>query len=186
MKMTIALDKTRREAPQWRDRTGRTPIPRERWGTDHRSLLLYVESRVTEYQGRIDWNHLTLSRRNWPMLCAARNRYESVGSEDAADRYGLRLKAADGTVETAKGTCEGDALMDLVDAGLVEIEMPPISSTGRSYLRPDGHAMNMPSPAEPVTGHVEWLLMPWARFKLTNRGWELAGSLRRHKGDGGQ
>lgn len=186
VKMTIMLDRIRSEAPQWRDRVGRTPIPMDRWGKDHWSLLLYVEDRAVNRHGLIDWNNLTLSQGHWPMLWAARNRWASASGEDAADKYGLRLRSPEGAIETVKGCCEGDALMDLVDAGLVAVTMPPLSSTGKSYLRPDGHALNDPSPDEPVTGRVEWALMPWARFGLTEQGWELAGAVRRHRGNGGR
>jgi hypothetical protein len=182
--MSFVLDKIFSGAPQWRDRVGRTPISMDRWGRDHWSLLMYVESRVTDNHGRIDWSQLTLSRRSWPMLWAERNPYETVPSEDAADQYGLRLKASDGSPITLYGCCMGDALMDLVDAGLVTVEMPPVSPTGQSYLRPDGHALYDPSPADRLTGHVEGRLMPWARFGLTDRGWELAGAARRHRANG--
>lgn len=183
--MSSVLDKILNEAPQWRDRPGRVSIPMERWSKDHWSLLLYVEDRAVNNHGWIDWNHLTLSKGNWPMLWAARNLWASTSGEDAADRYGLRLKSRAGDIEIVKGCCEGDALMDLMDAGLVTIEMPPVSSTGRSYLRPDGHALNDPTPDEPLTGRVEWALMPWARFGLTAEGWKLAGAVRRHKASGG-
>ena len=78
-----------------------------------------------------------------------------------------------------------DALMDLVDAGLVTLEMPKVSESGKSYLRPDGHALRAPDPKDLLTGHVEWLLMPWAKFGLTERGWVVSAALRRHKGNGG-
>lgn len=184
--MSTVLDKIRSEAPQWRDRVGRTPIPMDRWSKDHWSLLVYVEGRVVNKHGLIDWNNLTLSQSHWPMLWAARNQWASPSSEDAADKYGLRLRSTEGAIETVKGCCEGDALMDLMDAGLVTVTMPPLSSTGKSYLRPDGHALNDPSPDEPVTGRVEWALMPWARFGLTEQGWELAAAVRRHRGNGGK
>lgn len=181
------LEEILTEAPEWRDRRNRKSIPMHRWGKDHWSLLAYVETRATSYCGQLDWNHLTLSRRNWPMLYAARKPYGSSFGEDAADLYGLRLKPLrhPGVFETVKGHCDADALMDLVEAGLVRIEMPPVSPTGRSYLRPDGHALNEPSPEGPVTGHLEWLLMPWARFRLTDPGWKVAGELRRFLADGG-
>jgi len=185
MKMATALDGTRSEAPQWRDRADRISVPMARWGVDHWSLLTYVEARWGDHHGLISWDRLTLSRRNWPMLWAARNPWAEPDRADAADMYGLRLKGPDGAMEEVKGCCEGDALMDLVENGLVVIEMPPVSPTGKSYLRPDGHALNDPTPAEPVTGRVEWALMPWARFTLTDKGSELAASVRRFRGTGG-
>jgi hypothetical protein len=178
------LDEILSEAPQWRDRPNREPVPHEDWGKDHWALLLRVENHAVDDHGQIDWNRLTLSRRNWPMLWAARNPWETPPVEDAADQFGLRLKPRrhPDVPEVKKGHCEADALMDLVDHGLVAIEMPPISSSGLSYLRPDGNALNSPNPREPVTGWTEWALMPWARFSLTDRGWSVAAELRKHRG----
>jgi hypothetical protein len=180
MNYTARMEQIIDEGPQWRDRANRERFPLHRWGWDHWSTLGYVETRATDRDGWINWNHLTLSRRNWPMLWSARNPYEIPPAEDAADKYGLRLKGPNGAVETAFGHCEADALMDLKDHGFVEITMPPVSSTGQSYLRPDKHALSDPSPYEPVTGRVEWALMPWARFSLTERGWLVASRLREH------
>lgn len=173
------------EAPEWRDRSSRPRIPHVRWGKDHWSLFAYVGYVVREESGRIDWDHVMISRSHWPMLYAAKK--SPPGGEDCAGKYGLRL-APQGHLDTAevmKGVCEADALMDLVDEGLVTITMPPHSSTGNSYLRPDGHAMIDPSPHQPVTGHVEWLLMPWARFGLTERGWLVGKELAQHRAHGG-
>lgn len=171
--------------PQWRDREGRERVSHERWGGDHWSLLARVEGRAVDHHGRIDWNTILVSRRNWPMLWAARNPWERQPPWDAADRYGLRLKPAlpshSRIANILPNHCGADALMDLVDHGLVAIEMPPLSETGRSYLRPDGIALNDPLPEDPLTGAVEWALMPWARFSLTEHGWDVASRLRRFK-----
>lgn len=172
--------------PTWQDRPDREHFPHQRWGHDHWFLFGHVETRVVEHCGQLDWNQIAVSRRNWPMLWAARNPWTTPPAEDAADQYGLRLKGKDGRIETVKGFCEADALMDLVDEGLVTVEMPPVSRTGLSYLRPDGHALNEPSPLDPVTGRTEWVLMRWARFCLTDRGWTVAADLRKHRGNRGE
>lgn len=183
---TGSLEEVLSGPPEWRDRPDRPGIPHLRWGKDHWGLFGFVEDRVRRYKGGIAWDHVTISRSHWPMLYAAKR--IDPGGEDAAEKYGLRLAPMrhPGIFETMKGVCEADALMDLVDEGLVTIEMPPLSATGKSYLRPDGHALNDPSPGEPVTGHTEWLLMPWARFGLTDRGWNVATALAQHKADGGR
>lgn len=36
------------------------PIPREQWGRDHHSTLLYIETRVVDHQGKLDNRHLRL------------------------------------------------------------------------------------------------------------------------------
>jgi hypothetical protein len=181
---TGPLDKALDGPPEWRDRPDRPKIPHTRWGKDHWSTFAFVEDRVRRYKGGIAWDRVMISRRQWPMLYAAKK--TDPGGEDAAEKYGLRLAPMrhPAIFETMKGVCEVDALMDLVDEGLVTITMPPLSSTGRSYLRPDGHALNDPTPGVPVTGHVEWLLMPWAQFGLTERGWKVATALARHEAGG--
>lgn len=183
--MSLVLDKILNGAPQWRDRPGRNSIPMERWGQDHWALLVLIDVRATDHHGLVDWNKLTLSRKNWPMLWAARNPYATAPAKDAADEYGLRVRTSDGGQMTLLNCCEGDALMDLVEAGLVTIDMPPVSPTGRSYLRPDGHALSDPSPQDLLTGRTEGSLMPWARFGLTPHGRELASAVRQHRAEGG-
>ena len=171
----IANDK-----PEWRERKDRERIASSRWGKDHWSLFAYVEIMVRTRNGLLDWDSVGISAKNWPMLYNAKKR-PPFSSGDQAEKYGLRLKGG----ESLKGVCEADALMDLVDAGLVTITMPPLSSTGNSYLRPDGHALNDPSPRQPLTGLVEWMLMPWARFGLTETGWSVGVELAKHKSAGG-
>jgi hypothetical protein len=174
-------------SPEWQAREGREQIAPERWGKDHWSLLGYVENVEVEYSGRITWDRLTLSQRNWPMLWAARNRHSSLGGEDAADQYGLRLKPVGGESVTVYGHCEADALMDMVDARLITIEMPGVSEDGEYFLKPNGRPLNGSYDPRPglMTGHTEWRLMPWARFRLTELGREVANELRAHKAKDG-
>lgn len=188
MRFIRPLEDIVKEGPEWQDRPGREHVPPERWGKHHWSLLGFVDSRVVNYHGLLDWDRMQVSQRNWPMLWAARktSSYGFGPSKDGAE-YGLSLKPdPDGRGIQLEGHCEVDALMDLVDAGLVTLEMPRISPSGKSYLRPDGHALNDPSPHDLVTGHIEWMLMPWAKFGLTEQGWKVSAALRRHKGDDDQ
>lgn len=181
-------------APEWQTREGREQITPDRWGKDHWSLLGYVETREVDYDGRIDWRRLTLSARNWPMLYAARDynaalgRYTGdLGYDDAADRYGLRLRRINDKPVTLYGHCEADALMDLVDAGLVTLTMPGVSEDGEYFLKPNGRPLDGEDDPRPglMTGHTEWKLMPWARFRLTELGREVANELRAHKATDG-
>lgn len=179
-----SLEQIQQEGPQWQDRTRREPVGPERWGKDHWFLFSVVDERTVNWHGQMDWNLIQVSQRHWPMLWAARV-YGKSDPKDGAD-YGLRLKPGDdGRAPLLEGHCQVDALMDLLDAGLITLSMPARSPSGRSYLRPDGHALSSPSPRDPVTGHVEWLLMPWVKVTLTERGWQVSAALRRHKGDGG-
>jgi hypothetical protein len=181
-------------APEWRNREDREQIAPDRWGKDHWSLLAYVESVGVEYKGRIDWRRLTLSARNWPMLYAARDhgaalgRYTGdFGSEDSADKYGLRLRRINGQPVTLYGHCEADALMDMVDAGLVTITMPGVSEDDKHFLKPNGRPLDGEDDPRPglMTGLTEWQLMPWARFRLTDLGRAVANELRAHKSTDG-
>lgn len=177
--------------PAWHDREARKSVAPDRWGRDHLSMLVLVECRVVDNHGRIDWNHVTVSRRNWPMLWANRNATCRPGDElpDAADKYGLRLRPGTGVgaqkaAPRLLGHCEVDALMDLVTYGLVTITMPPVSADGGHYLKPNGMALDDPVPADLPTGRVEWDLMPWARFGLTDLGWTIAHRARRYRAEG--
>lgn len=185
MRYSRTLAETDGSSPQWQDREDRERIPHERWAKDHWETFAFVEIMVRTEHGRIDWDRVMVSHRNWPMLYAAKDRHP-MSSQDAAEKYGLRLKVPGypGETETVKGLCQADAIMDLVDEGLVTLTMPPLSATGNSYMRPDGHALSDPSPRDLLTGHVEWLLMPWARFGLTDRGWRVGMELAKHKDAG--
>jgi hypothetical protein len=174
------------QAPQWQDRDGRAPIGMERWGRDHWSLLGYVETVAVDHHGLIEWARLTLSHRHWPALFQARRKYSHDISYDAADRYPLRLKSSpDGDKETAPGQCEGDALMDLLDAGLITLTMPPADLERGVFLKPSG--LPVPDSPDPtfVTGMAEWQLMPWAKFGMTPQGLHYSAALRAHKSAGG-
>ena len=187
MRIIRPMEEILTEGPQWQDRPDRQRVPVERWGRSHWGLLGFIDDRVVRWKGLIDWDHVQVSRKHWPMLHAAKRRMQLgfEASKDGAD-YGLMLKPdQDGRPGLLEDHCEVDAMMDLADAGLVTIQMPEVSASGQSYLRPDGHALNDPSPLDLLTGQVEWLLMPWAKLGFSELGWGVAAALRRHKGDGG-
>ena len=168
---------------EWQARDGRTPIPMEKWGRDHWSLFGYVETCEVDFHGLLDWDLIQVSARNWPMLWNVRSLLARSGSKDGAD-YGLRLKlTGDGSLNILKGHCEVDALMDLVDAGLVTITMPKPDKEGDYFLKPNGRPLRGENYVSPkfVTGAAEWELMPWASFRLTTKGREIANRLRAHK-----
>lgn len=188
MRFARELEEIAKEGPQWQDRPGRERVGPERWGKSHWALLGYVDERVVNWHGLLNWDEVQVSRKHWPMLYAARRTAQfGLGPFKDGAEYGLRLKPPGNGDHghILADHCEADALMDLVDAGLVTVTMPQVSKTGQSYLRPDGHALSDPSPRDLLTGHVEWMLMPWSKFGLTERGWQVAAALRRHKGDGG-
>lgn len=167
------------EAPAWQDRADRTPVPMVDWGKDHWRLLQHVEVRIMDYQSLIGWDHIQVSRRNWPMLYAAR-RYGLDPSSDGAD-YGLRLRRAGGETRIHAGHCEVDALMDLVAEGVLTLQMPRRAKNGDYFCKPNGRKIpDSPSPSL-VTGAAEWALMPWARFSLTAKGRKLTSAFREYR-----
>lgn len=185
---TSELEQLMAQPPEWTDRTNRPKISIDRWGRDHWNLFSYIHSRIAGYSGLLDWRHVGISSSHWPMLWAARvilGPYASA--DDYAELYGLRLKEADDRETVLKGVCEVDALMDMVDAGLITITMPPPDKDGAHFLKPDGSPLrgdDSPSPRF-VTGQAEWKLMPWAKFGLTSRGWRVIQAWSEHRGTDG-
>jgi hypothetical protein len=170
---------------EWQMRLARQAVPMRRWGKDHWSLFGFVETREVDHHGLINWKRVVVSARNWPMLYALSGFLPN--GQDAADRYGLRLKGADGGVERVLDLCEVDALMDLVDEGLVTITMPQPDKDGDYFLKPNGRPLMGEEYVSPkfVTAMAEWELMKWASFRLTPKGREVADQLRGHKAAGG-
>lgn len=70
-------------------------IPADEWGADHASLLVYVETRVVDYRGRLDRAHLRL----------------------AGAQYPTRLKEG---AEVRPGHTDVECLSDLAAYGLIE------------------------------------------------------------------
>jgi hypothetical protein len=181
MKTIETLTATVTAGPAWQTRESREQITYDRWGKDHGQALNEVAYAVRQRSGHMDWSKLTISQRNWPSLFAAKGklRCDSFG-EDAADKYGLRLGLASEGIRLF-GHCQGDALMDLADHGLITITMPPVSDDGEHYLKPNGHPLrdDHPVPADLPTGFGELQLMPWAKFGMTERGWDVVHTLDR-------
>jgi hypothetical protein len=169
--------------PQWIDRADRETIPPHRWGVDHGGALAEVLYAVRQRKGHMDWTRIMLSQRNWPMLFAAKGKRAPADPADAADKFGLRLGLLSDGVRQL-GYCQGDALMDFVMHDLVVITMPPLSEDGAHYLKPNGYPLREghPVPADLPTGRVEWELMPWATFSLTELGWKVAHEVDRRAG----
>ena len=179
--MAASTTATDTAAPRWRDRPDRTPVPMAQWGRDHWSLLAYLETRDVDHGGQIGWEHLTLSAAHWPALYAARRGPLDLHSADAAQAYPLRIKDENGEDSIAEGHCEGDALADLVDHGLVAVDMPAPSADGTAFVRPGGRPLPDAGPLPGLlTGYAEATLAAFARYRLTADGRRLAAQLRAH------
>ncbi|MER6605976.1 hypothetical protein ABT282_08670 [Streptomyces sp. NPDC000927] len=174
---------------KWNDRPNRTRVPMNQWSKSHWSTLAYVEDRTVNDQGLICWDHLTVSHANWPFLFAARARTNQDTTYDAGKQYPLVLRShPGGTPNVVPGHCEVDALMDMVDAGLIKIQMPKTNADGSYFLKPNGQPLTGDEWASPkfATGFDEARLMAWASFSLTERGREIANELRAWKASGEQ
>lgn len=168
------------EAPEWQDRSGRTPVGPANWGSSHWLLFQTVGTAFAAKAGKVNWDYVTVSRRNWPMLWAGRGQMAQGSFASDGASYGLRLKRIGGNPVTLEDHCEADALCDLVDYGVVDRRMPYPNASGDFYTAPSGHPLKgdgMPRPADLTTGHVEWLLMPHAKFTLSQRGFRVLAYL---------
>jgi hypothetical protein len=160
-------------------RIGRMPVPVELWHKNHWSTLAYLEVCEVDCHGVVDWDHISVSERNWGGFYEARSAMAKGGfGKDAAD-YGLPVRTDPGKAMLYQDHCEVDAIMDMVDAGLVEIVTPPVE--GGFYLKPDGSRFAKAGSPDPADELDDMELLPYSAFRLTDEGHRIAGALRRHK-----
>lgn len=188
---TSKLERLMSHQPEWQARSDRPKITPDRWGRDHWKLFGRVHGRIAEHDGLIDWRYVGISLGHWTMLWQARDQdtapVDFTSRGDFAELYGLRLKRIDGEPVTLMGVCEVDALMDMVDAGLVTIQMPRADKDNRYFLKPNGFPLKderYPHPSF-MTGLGEWMLMPWAKFDFTDHGWRVAQAWSEHENSDG-
>lgn len=163
-------------------RIGRMPVPIELWHKDHWSTLAYLEVCENDCQGLVDWDHVRVSERNWPDFHEARSMSAWLGPGKDAAAYGLPVRTAPGKAMLYKDHCEVDAIMDMVDAGLLEIVTPPVE--GGFYLKPNGSRFAKAGSPDPADELDDMELLPYSAFRLTDEGHRIAGALRRHKARG--
>ena len=98
-----------------------TGFPIEQWGKDHWSTFAYVETRIVDYKGEIDNNHLRVDFRRHPAFAVRRARFGGDGSN--GDQYPTLLRPReDGEkgLATLPGHDDVDCILDAVTAGLLE------------------------------------------------------------------
>jgi len=165
-------------------RLERVPVPMDRWHKDHWSMLAYLEVGEVDYHGIVDWDHVRVSEKNWGGVYKARSGWaRSNFDKDGAD-YGLRVRGEGNLILRQMGHCEVDAIMDMVDAGLVVIELPKLAKSGDYYLKPNGTPLSRPGDPDPADEPDDMDLLPYSAFRLTERGREIENRLRKHKADG--
>jgi hypothetical protein len=180
--------------PQWRV-TSTPPVPPARFGTDPWSTFAYVETRIVDYTGLLDHDHMRCNTARHPAMQAVKSTGRMFGGLDG--KYPTMLKTvgkdADGKwgVEDLADHDDYDCLDDLAAAGLLEIHMPRRADGYDVYVNHHGRAVTrkmiggeeVPRPSF-TTGLDELTLAAAAVFTLTDLGQAVAGELRAWKGEG--
>ena len=101
------------------------PVPRERWGKDHWSTLLYLESRAVNQRGRIEHEKMRTSRRNRRLAGSV----HGVANVMSPDEYPTRLapvqaeRAKFDVIYLTGGHDDWECLQDFADADLLTFEV---------------------------------------------------------------
>ena len=168
-------------------------VPLERFGKDHWTTFLYLESCAVDSRGMLDFDRLRVSSGRHPGLAIQGRRGASCGISAGGD-YPTRLKGAGPDendhyeVELLSGHDDIDCNNDLISAGLVEVTVPSIDAESDVYLDAYGRAVKSLD-GEVVrpsftTGLLEDDVIARSSFSLSERGHELASELRRFEAEG--
>lgn len=181
--------------PSWQFDEDRANVPIYLFGKDHWSTYAYVETRIVDYAGLLNHDHMRTDADRHPLMMGHKRTMARGAAQNNTRKHPTRLKARTAPDSDGKfGSVElpdhddYDCLEDLVAAGLVEIAMP--KADGEVYRDANGKVVRDVAgntPIEPgfVTGLTEIDLMAKASRKLTPLGQQVAGELRAHKGSGG-
>lgn len=88
-------------------------IPRAKWGLDHASVLLYVETRAVDYRGLIDVDRMRCNPRRHPFL---EGRAAGLAVKGRTFSSPTRLRNG----EKVAGHDDWDCLDDIIAEGLAE------------------------------------------------------------------
>ncbi len=145
------------------------PVPLSDWGRDHWSTFGYLETRVVDYGGVLNVEHMRCDPRLHPSFSNRANR------DVRADTPRTRL-AGDRTIEAHD---DWSCVEDAIELGLVSLvgsEASPAEIRG-ALRAPANVAWRRNPPDEFMPGRSP-------RFALTERGQKAAAALRAHKGAG--
>lgn len=138
-----------------------TTIAIERWGKDHWSTLLYVETRIVDHGGSLSADRMRCIRDRHPDAYLAKRHTTAFFPDEAdATRYPTRLR--DG--EKVFDHDDYDCLADMIDEGVI-VELAAVLL----------HRHSDPEDASD----------PRSVWRLTPRGEQIVGALRAHRGHGG-
>lgn len=107
------------------ERWDEQPVPQERWGKDHWTTLLYLETCVVDQRGRIEHAKMRTSRRNWRLAGSV----HGVANVMAPDEYPTRLtplqveRAEFDAVHLTGGHDDWECLQDFADAELLTFKV---------------------------------------------------------------
>lgn len=107
-------------------------VPMERWGKDHFTTLLYLETRAVDYRGEVAPEKMRTSRRNWRLAGRVHRSVNIMGK----DEYPTRLRptqserATFDSVDLLGGHDDWECMFDMAEAGLLTFE---VADERRSY-----------------------------------------------------
>ncbi len=136
------------------------------WGRDHRSTLLYIETRCVDHSGRLASESMRTNRQRHPLLGG-----RLTPGIIAATEYPTRLA---GDVEEHAHD-DWDCVLDMHDVGYLRILEPrPVDY----YFRVEPGRRG---PIKTSEGTVGGLVV--VRVKLLDLGWQMAHRLRRERAE---
>lgn len=164
------------------------PIAPERFGKDHYSTLLYVETCAVDCGGKLDHDRMRCDLSRHPVLAAAGRTAAVFGKPDGR-AYPTQLRPVDGQPAVVAGHDDYDCLDDLVAAGWLTVLMPT-SDTGADVFRDSAVGIVTDGAGEPIrpstlTGLDELTLGTSATWQLTDAGYAIVAAARRHLAGGG-
>lgn len=141
-------------------------VPLESFGKDHWSTFAYIETRIRNYNGLVDHNHMRCDADRHPIFAAAKRpqitssgrKYPTLSKGD----FNSETKTWD--IVEIEDHDDYDCVADLLEAGLLDVEVETSElQTGLQLLQSATRA----------------------RFSLTDKGREIARQLIDWKGAGG-
>lgn len=106
---------------QWNQET----VPMERWGKDHWTTLLYLETVAVDRRGEVEAEKMRTAKRNWRLAGRVHGEANIMGK----DQYPTRLKPIQAeradfdSVELCDGHDDWECLHDAADLGLLEFSI---------------------------------------------------------------
>lgn len=111
-------------------------VPMERWGKDHFTTLLYLETRTVDHHGEVDPFKMRTSRRNWRL--AGKMPFSGEANIMGKDQYPTRLRPVQGErakfdrVDLLGGHDDWECLYDMQAEDLLTFE---VEDETKPYVR---------------------------------------------------